>query len=112
MRTSEEANENSADLRSKSYNMDSVSGSQQLLMTLGAYLILTTFPSVRALHVHHHDIHALATAHPYSCMLVGLPQIVTEEQPRTFGSLLAPCLIHDIEIGTEQPVQQRTCTGR
>lgn len=32
-----------------------------------AYLILASFSSVRTFHIHDHDVHIIAPAHPYPC---------------------------------------------
>lgn len=64
IKTSEEAREKSADLRSKS--CDVVISHDGGEVGDWSNLVLPSFPTVRAFHVHNHDTHSFSSAHPYT----------------------------------------------
>ena len=61
IRTSDEAKENKADLRSKSCNVFEKWAPQNMTFTR---LVFSSFSPVSAFNVHDHNVHALSFAHP------------------------------------------------
>lgn len=65
IRTSDEARENNADLRSKSYideGYSTLANDEHDEMT--AYLVLASLPAVRSLDIHDHHVHLFPATHP------------------------------------------------
>ena len=76
------------------------------------HLVFATLATVRSLDIHDENAHVLALGHPDSCSSKSAPALHTAfpALPRTLRSLPPLRLVHDVELGPEQPVEESTCT--